>query len=280
MHKELQKTVLETITERYNEIFQAEKKAADFILKNPKIAVNSNVSELANYSGVSDATVIRLCKHLGYKGYYQMKMYLSRDIGRQQESLKPIEPTDTSMSAVFKKLAETVLAAGAALDEKVFRECVQLLKECSELHLVATGNTTPLCTYYGPRIERLGIRCTYSIIPEHYLNHINLADKNSIVLAISGSGTSINVVRALELAKEKQLKIMAITGYRYSPISKIADYLLLSASGNSNSINSMQISRLNEMMVLEVIVQTLENELADLHGEFTEPEMILSETKY
>lgn len=280
MNKELQKTVVETITERYNEIFQAEKKAADFILKNPKIAVNFNVSELANYSGVSDATVIRLCKHLGYKGYYQMKMCLSRDIGRQQESLKPIEPADTSMSAVFKRLAETVLASGAALDEKVFKRCIQLLKECSELHLVATGNTTPLCTYYGPRIERLGIRCTYSIIPEHYLNHIYLADKNSVVLAISGSGTSINVVRALELARERQLKIMAITGYRYSPISKISDYLLLSGSGNSSNLNSMQISRLNEMMVLEVLVQTLENELADRNEGFTEPELILSETKY
>lgn len=280
MRTELQKTVLETITERYDEIFQAEKKVADFILKNPNIAVNSNVSELADFSGVSDATVIRLCKHLGYKGYYQMKMCLSRDIGRQQESLKPIDQADTSMSAMFKKIAETVLASGAAIDEKVFRECVNQIKECSELHLIAAGNTTPLCTYYGPRLERLGIRCTYSILPEHYLNHINLADKRSVVIAISGSGTSINVVRAMELAKEKQLKTIAVTGYRYSPISKIADYLLLSSSGKANSIKTMQISRMNEMMVLEVLVQTLENELFDRDEGFTEPEMILSETKY
>ena len=63
-----QKNVLITITEKYDEIFKAEKKVADFILKNPEVAVNANVSELANYSGVSDATVIRLCKHLGYSG--------------------------------------------------------------------------------------------------------------------------------------------------------------------------------------------------------------------
>ena len=78
-----QKNVLLRITEMYDKIFQAEKKVADFILKNPELAVNANVSELANYSGVSDATVIRLCKHLGYQGYYQMKICLSRDIGRR-----------------------------------------------------------------------------------------------------------------------------------------------------------------------------------------------------
>ena len=48
-----QKNVLITITEKYDEIFKAEKKVADFILKNPEVAVNANVSELANYSGVS-----------------------------------------------------------------------------------------------------------------------------------------------------------------------------------------------------------------------------------
>lgn len=280
MKIEMQKTVLETITEMYDKIFQAEKKVADFILKNPNVAVNSNVSELANYSGVSDATVIRLCKHLGYNGYYQMKICLSRDIGRQQESLKTTDQMDTSMAGGFKRLAESVLVAGAALEEKVFKECIELIKECSVLHLVATGNTTPLCLYYGPRLERLGIRCTYSMLAEHYLNHINLSQKSDVVLGISGSGTSINVVKALELAKEKQLKTIAITGYRYSPVSKIADYLLLSSSGNTNSNRHLQISRLSEMAVLEVLVQTLEYELSAQNDGFTKPEMLLSETKY
>lgn len=83
-----QKNVLITITEKYDEIFKAEKKVADFILKNPEVAVNANVSELANYSGVSDATVIRLCKHLGYSGYYQMKICLSRDMGSRDSGRK------------------------------------------------------------------------------------------------------------------------------------------------------------------------------------------------
>lgn len=280
MKTELQKTVLETITEMYDKIFQAEKKVADFILKNPAIAVNANVSELANYSGVSDATVIRLCKHLGYNGYYQMKICLSRDIGRQEESLKPKEQADASMAGIFKKLAENVLVSGSVIDENVFKECVKLIKESTMVHLVATGNTTPLCMYYGPRLERIGIRCTYSMLAEHYLNHINLAKNTDIVLAISGSGTSINVVKALELAKQKELETIAITGYQYSPVSRTADRLLLSASGNANGNKHLQISRLSEMMVLEALVQTLEYELSAQNDGFTEPEMLLSETKY
>ena len=68
------KTVIETINENYDQIFSAEKKVADFILSFPELAVNANVSELANYSNVSDATVIRFCKHIGYQGYYQLRI--------------------------------------------------------------------------------------------------------------------------------------------------------------------------------------------------------------
>lgn len=61
------KTVVEMIREKYNQIFMAERKVADFVLENPERAVNANVSELANLSGVSDATVIRFCKRIGFR---------------------------------------------------------------------------------------------------------------------------------------------------------------------------------------------------------------------
>ncbi|MBP3468664.1 MAG: MurR/RpiR family transcriptional regulator, partial [Lachnospiraceae bacterium] len=59
----LDKEVLEVVRERYDDIFSAEKKVADFVLSNPQKVVDSNVSELAKQSGVSDATVVRMCHH-------------------------------------------------------------------------------------------------------------------------------------------------------------------------------------------------------------------------
>ena len=74
------KEVFTVIREQYNNIFSAEKKVVDFILQYPQKAVNSNVSELAKLSGVSDATVIRMCHHIGYTGYYQFRITLARDL--------------------------------------------------------------------------------------------------------------------------------------------------------------------------------------------------------
>ena len=74
--------VLYVIRNNYRKIYAAEKKVADYVLQNPQDAINANVSELAKNSGVSDATVIRMCHHLGYKGYYQFRLLLAKEVGR------------------------------------------------------------------------------------------------------------------------------------------------------------------------------------------------------
>ena len=274
-----EKPVLDIITEMYDKVFQAEKKVADFILKNPEVAANSNVSELANRSGVSDATVIRLCKHLGYDGYYQMRLLLSRDIVRNSTYAETAVIPDNSFQNLFKIIADSAMAAASTVNEETLHAVVDLILNADVVHLVAAGNTTNLCMSFGPRLERLGIRCTYNVLPEHYLGHISLAKKNEIVLAISGSGTSKNVVKALRIAKERELKTVAITGYGCSPVSRIADYLLLSVSGKRGSNTLSRTSHLNEMVVLEVLYMMLEYQISKTERQFSEAEMLLSESK-
>ena len=80
--------VLEVINEKYMELFPAEKKVVEAILKKPQNVVNYNVADLAKKSDVSVATIVRLCHHLGYEGYYQFRLLLSRDLGKKQHRVK------------------------------------------------------------------------------------------------------------------------------------------------------------------------------------------------
>ena len=176
----------------------------------------------------------------------------------------------------FRDIAEGILQTEAAVDEAVFNESAELLKNSTMVHLVGVGNTSPVCLYCGFRLERIGIRCTYDALPEYYMNHISLASPTDVVLAISWSGTTRNVVSALKLAKEKGLKTVAVTAYQRSPVSASADYLLLSALENGENGRMSQYSRMNEMAVVEALIQAV----AAGKDEISEPEMWLSELKY
>jgi DNA-binding MurR/RpiR family transcriptional regulator len=274
-----EKTVIETIRDNYHQIFSAEKKVADFILENPEKAVNANVSELAIFSGVSDATVIRLCKHIGYQGYYQLKICLSRDLGRKQVSESDAIIDGDTITNIFQAYAASMVNISRGLDQDRMLECANLIKCCKQAHLVAVGNTSPLAQYMGFRLGRIGIKCTYHMVPEYFMNQVNLADPEDIVIAISQSGSSKQVVQAMELGKEKGLKIIAITGYEFSPVSKLADHVLLSGVEDETFSYYKNYSHLRETAVIDALIHFVINEEKIAANKADKPEIIFSEYK-
>lgn len=61
---------------------------------------------------------------------------------------------------------------------------------------------------------------------------INLASKNDILILISSSGNSPNIIKAAQYAKEAGLIVIGITGFKGGRLKKICDY---SAHVNSDS---------------------------------------------
>ena len=275
----MDKEVLEVIRENPENFFSAETKVADFVLQNPQKAVDSNVSQLAKHSGVSDATVVRMCHHIGYKGYYQFRITLARDLGKiQYGSVSAVKSKD-SVEKVFQEYAEAMLDIGRTIDSEVMWNCVNLLKTCKQAHIMAVGNTSPLAQYMGFRLGRLGVRCTYNIAPEYFLNHVNLAEEGDILIAISQSGNSKQVVQGLELGKEKGLKSIAITAFAQSPVSDLADHVLLSSGKEETFGYYKGYAHLNETAVIDALLNFVTNEELIKTKHADKPEMILSEYK-
>ncbi|WP_334309850.1 MurR/RpiR family transcriptional regulator [[Clostridium] scindens] len=275
----LDREVLEVIKEQYDYIFSAERKVADFVLQNPQKAVDSNVSELAKQSGVSDATVVRMCHHIGYTGYYQFRISLARDLGKKQYGISALAESRDAVEKLFQEYAQTMLAIGSRIDADVMWNCVNLLKTCKEAHIMAVGNTCPLAQYMGFRLGRLGIKSTYNVAAEYFMNHVNLADQDDLLIAISQSGTSRQVIQGLELGKEKGLKSIAITAFAQSPVSNLADYVLLSA-GKEEPFNFYKgYAHMNETAVIDALLNFVTNEELIKTTQADKPEMILSEYK-
>jgi len=255
------KSVIETIKEYYEQMFSAEKKVADFILTNPEKAVQTNVSELADLSDVSDATVIRMCKHIGYQGYYQMKINLSHDLGRNALIQKQKENQPSTIKGLFDLFTYNFMNIANNLNAQTLVECARIIRDSNVVHIAAAGNTAPVASDLGFRLGRFGIRTTHSMVAEYFLNYVSLANEGDAVLAISKSGSSRQVLQALELAKQKNLKTILMTAFECSPMSKLADHLLLTKCENELFGERGPDSHLNEMAMSDVLLYFV------LHGE-------------
>jgi len=274
------KPVFEIIKKNYEKMFSAERKVADFILSNPKDAVNSTVSELAEASGISDATVVRMCRHLGYKGYYHFKLMLAKDVGRYEEEEVSTQEEGNEITKLLQRYADSIVEIGENIDDHVLHKCIELINSCNTAHIVAIGNTVPLSMYMGFRLGRLGVKATYGIAPVYTLNNVNLADENDIIIAISRSGNSIQVIQTLELAKEKKLKIIGITGYKDSPVAKLSDYTLISNTRKESFNYYRDYAHLKETAIIDALLELITNWDTINTKKADRPEIILSEYKY
>lgn len=274
-----EKPVLEVMRSNYNKVFSAEKKVVDYILENPEDSVGSTVSELAKASGVSEATVVRMCHHMGYKGYYQFRLLLARDVGRKGEQEEQKQESGNVALDIFQEYADSLMEIGKNIDQQVIWDCVNLIKTCKQIHLLAIGNTMPLSLYMGFRLERLGIRCTYGVTIEYPLNHINLAEEGDLLIAISRSGSSKQVVQGMELAREKGIKMIAITGYRQSMVAQLADYALISNGEKEDFGFYKNYAHLKETAVIDMLLELVKNSEKIEQMGADKPELVMSAYK-
>ena len=69
-----------------------------------------------------------------------------------------------------------------------------------------------------------------------------LVKKGDVLVAISTSGTSANIIAAAKLAKNKGAKILAFTGRENSPLEKMADVCI--CANNNSTARSQEVHQL------------------------------------
>jgi DNA-binding MurR/RpiR family transcriptional regulator len=253
-------SVIGTIRQNMEQMSSSEKKVARFLLEKPADAVLMNVSELASASGVSDATVVRMCKRAKYNGYYQMIILLSNELGRSVLSRQKLCRPD-SVKGVLEIIAGNAIDMAENLDVPLLMSCVSMIKTAHATHTIASGNTTPIAMDLCYRLSRCGVSATCFTMPEYYVNNIIQADEDDLVIAISRTGTSGHVITAVELAKEKGVRCIAITSALDSRLAELADLLLPTSPGVDFFQNEYSPTpHLAEMVMNDLIIFFIQND--------------------
>ncbi len=272
-------SVMAIIKSGYEQMSSAERKVADCVLESPDAALNMNVSELAQSSGVSDATVVRMCHRLGYKGYYQLRLMMARDLGSEGES-QPEDDGGNPVQNIFNRYAATLQLIGNNMDPALMTKCAGLIESANMIHAIGVGNTNHLAQYLEFRLQRLGTRCIADRSPEYFLGQINLGTPDDLVIAISKSGMSRSVIQAAEMGHRKGMKVIAITAYQLSPLSELADFVLISAGRKESFSYYKEYAQLNEMAVIDALLESVLDWDKIHRSGAEELEEILADNKY
>lgn len=230
-------------------------------------------------SGVSEATVVRMCQHAGYTGYWPFRTMLARDMGMMGREEKRDNDQANIVAGIFRKYADIMQNLSSKIDLDAMSTCARLIDNCHEVHVIAAGDTGTLAKHMGFCLGRIGIKATYSGLADYYLNTINLADENDVLIAISKSGITKTVIQGAELAKEKGLKVIAITEYGNSKLGELADHVLLSKGDSSRFDYYKNYNHLSETAVIEALLELVKNVDKIVEKRADQLEFMLSEAK-
>ena len=251
------KSVIGVICSSYDSFFDSEKKIANCIMERKREVVDMTVAELAQASGASDSSVSRFCRRCGFKGFHQLKMTLARDLSEESQASvgNDISRRDIgqSLQNILANKTEEIRQTVAMMDPENLDRILDIIQKARMVQLVAVGNTIPVALDAAFKFNQLGIPAATGTILETQTAYAFNLGKKDVIIAISNSGVSRRLIRILEGASGNGVTVISITNNPESPVAKLSDYHITTATREKLLREDFLFSRVPATMVIEIL---------------------------
>lgn len=251
------KKCFDIIKSVYNSLNDTQKKVAKYILENPRDIIHFSITELAENSMVSEATVSRFSKRLGFKGYQDLKINLAASFVQPMENIhEEINKEDDMYMIMFKILNANKASLESTYklnDEKVISDAVNVLTNANQIMFFGMGGSASLAEDAYHKFIRTGITCFTQSDSHWQAMYASLADENSVMILFSNSGSNKSLMDIIEIGRKNNVKIISIVGNEKSPIARVSDIVLVAYAKGSNFRGEAMESRISTLMLIDYL---------------------------
>lgn len=235
---------------------QTLQRLGQFVLEQPQRVLYLTITELARESGTSEASVTRLCRGVGCRGYTEFKMALALETQQEQAS----QPQASATSAFSTLIEESVAAlrdTGALVSQQALLQSAELLEKARQIQIYGVAASAIIGEYLAYRLLRMGISAQqFSDMHRAAMNATSLKP-GDVVIAVSSSGSTKDLLHAVQLGKEHGANIIVLSNTSRSPLATLADQLLVAAKPEGPLTAGSFHSKISAMLVIELLSQQL-----------------------
>lgn len=210
--------ILSQIRDSYSELRPAERRVADVVLADVTFSVDASNAEIARRAEVSEPTVTRFCRAIGCDGVRDFKLKLAQSVVVGRLYLTPIPPPEPNedgsplWNVVFGEARKALTIVERSVDPAGVLRAADLIASAHQVLIFGLGgSSTALAQETQNRLFRYGV--VVSAYSDPYVMKMTASTlrPNDVVIAISGTGRTREVVEAVTLAKHYRAKAVAIT---------------------------------------------------------------------
>jgi RpiR family carbohydrate utilization transcriptional regulator len=212
---------------------ESEAKVGRWILQHPQEVISLTIRELASRAESSQAAVVRLCRSLQIDGFNTLKVLLTADLVRSENThnreypeLDPQAPFETLLEGFSQGLQTSIQSTVYGVQREHLHVVAEWMKAARHVLLfgVAASHVVAEDLYY--KLLRLGYQVTNPSDLHIALMTVALFHPTDLVFLVSFSGATDEVVEVARLAKQRGATVIGISQFRTkSPLSDAADLM-------------------------------------------------------
>lgn len=281
----MEKSVLDIICASLDSFFESERKIGTYIIQHTAEVVDMTVGELAQACGVSDASVSRFCKKINMKGFHHLKITLAKEIsekGIEEEEVSnhiSVNDIEQSLKNILANKVTEITQTVSMMDAKQLSEILNKLNMARTVQFFAVGNTIPVAIDGAFKLNQIGIPAVSGTIWETQIGYTYNMTAEDVVIAISNSGESTAVLRALEAAKSAGATTLSITNSEKSRAAQLSDYHITTATREKLFLDGYCFSRVSATTVIEILYLFLTSMRKDAYKSIVRHEQAIAFTK-
>jgi DNA-binding MurR/RpiR family transcriptional regulator len=240
----------------------AEARVAQRVIDDPEAVANSTITELAQACGTSETTVIRFCRAIGFAGYPELRLTLATEAGRAQgvtggRVVGSDISTDDTLQQVVEKIsfadARAVEETANQLDIEALERVVAAIVDARRVDIYGVGASAFVALDFQQKLHRIG-RTSYGWSDAHImLTSAAVLEPGDVAVGISHTGTTVDTIDALNVAKRRGATTVALTNFPRSPIAEVAEYVLTTAARETTFRSGATASRLAQLTVVDCV---------------------------
>jgi glucokinase len=273
-------TLMERVQHLQHELSPAEQRVAALVLEHPRKVLSEPIAEIARLADVSQPTVIRFCRSLGFQGLAEFKLKfagsLTGSIPVRHSQVRMSDSTHDLSAKVIDNTVSAILKFRDGLDVHAIDRAIALLRSANKVEFYAMGNARVVALDGQHKFFRFRIPTTAHGDAHLFLLAAELLSPNDVVIAISTAGQAPELLSAVDAARAAGASVIAITSSKSALAKKAHVCLAVDHAEDSTTFLSM-ISRILQLLLIDIMAVGISlGSQADQDGDIDRRRLLIS----
>lgn len=238
---------------------KSDKVLIEYIKEHKKDIAYKPISQIAKESNIGEATITRFARKMGFSSLQDFKVTLAQEVSVNISNniINSNIENDESASDTAKKLLNSNInilknTVDLIRSEDVHK-CAEMLIDARRIYFIGIGYSGIIAQDSNYKFMRIGLNTTSFDSSHNMIMMASIMEQNDLIVAISHTGETKEIIKTIEVAKENNVKVISITENSDSSIANLSDVSLGYVSGETILESGSISSKVAQFFIVDLI---------------------------